>query len=119
MQWLGFYGFDNTYSIAIRKETAEKYQIKLFRILQLSAITLFLVLVMNFLKEDGYDGFQTIYRFTFKEIKEMNLSLNITRSLIIKSMPSRSIEPMEGWKTPILWNWKMIKTIFHQLCVVR
>lgn len=76
MQWLGFYGFDNTYSIAIRKETAEKYQIKTFS--DLAAVSDHIIFGAGyefFEREDGYDGFQTIYRFTFKEIKEMNLSL--------------------------------------------
>ena len=32
LQWCGMYGFNNTYGLAIRKEIAEKYDIKLILI---------------------------------------------------------------------------------------
>lgn len=76
MQWLGYYGFDNTYSIAVRRETAEKYHLKTCSDLADAANQLIFGAGYEFFeREDGYDGFQELYGFDFKEIKEMNLSL--------------------------------------------
>lgn len=74
--WLGYYGFDNTYSIAVRRETAEEYNLKTYS--DLAAISTEIVFGAGyefFEREDGYQGFQELYGFNFKEIKEMNLSL--------------------------------------------
>ncbi|MGM9567669.1 MAG: glycine betaine ABC transporter substrate-binding protein [Clostridia bacterium] len=76
MQWLGYYGFDNTYGIAVRKETAEKYHLKTYSDLADAADQLIFGAGYEFFeREDGYDGFQELYGFDFREIKEMNLSL--------------------------------------------
>lgn len=76
MSWLGFYGFDNTYGIAVRKETAEKYGIETYS--DLAAVSNELIFGAGyefFEREDGYTDLQKLYHFNFKEIKEMNLSL--------------------------------------------
>lgn len=76
MSWLGFYGFDNTYGITVRKETAEQYNLKTYS--DLAAVSEELVFGAGyefFEREDGYTDLQKLYNFRFKEIKEMNLSL--------------------------------------------
>lgn len=76
MEWLGYYGFDNTYSLAVRKETAAEYGLETFSDLaRYSDQLIFGAGYEFFEREDGYDGFQELYGFHFKEIKEMNLSL--------------------------------------------
>ena len=76
MAWIGYYGFDNTYGIAVRRETAEKYHLKTCSDLADASDQLIFGAGYEFFeREDGYDGFQELYGFRFKEIKEMNLSL--------------------------------------------
>lgn len=76
MKWLGYYGFDNTYSIAVRRETADQYSLTTFSDLaEISDEIIFGAGYEFFEREDGYDGLQEIYGFNFKEILEMNLSL--------------------------------------------
>ena len=76
MAWIGYYGFDNTYGIAVRRETAEKYHLKTCSDLAEASDQLIFGAGYEFFeREDGYDGFQELYSFQFKEIKEMNLSL--------------------------------------------
>ena len=76
MEWIGYYGFDNTYGIAVRKETAEKYHLKTYSDLARASDRLIFGAGYEFFeREDGYEGFQELYGFQFKEIKEMSLSL--------------------------------------------
>lgn len=76
MKWLGYYGFDNTYSIAVRRETADQYSLTTFSDLaEISDEIIFGAGYEFFEREDGYDGLQEVYNFNFKEILEMNLSL--------------------------------------------
>jgi len=76
MRWLGFYGFNNTYGLAMRKETAEYYGIVTYSDLALqSSHIVFGAGYEFFEREDGYDGLQEMYDFSFKDIEEMNLNL--------------------------------------------
>ncbi len=76
MTWLGFYGFDNTYRLAVRRETAEEYNLKTFSDLATHSHKMTFGAGYEFFeREDGYTGLQEMYGFGFKEIMEMNLSL--------------------------------------------
>ena len=76
MTWLGFYGFDNTYSLAVRRGTAEEYGLKTFSdLVGHSPEMTFGAGYEFFEREDGYTGLKELYGFGFKEIREMNLSL--------------------------------------------
>ena len=82
MQWLGYYGFDNTYGIAVRKETAKQYDLKTYS--DLAAVSDKLIFGAGyefFEREDGYTDLQKLYGFDFKTIKEMNLNLKYTALL--------------------------------------
>lgn len=76
MTWLDFYGFDNTYSLAVRRHTAEQYGLKTFSDLaRHSSEMIFGAGYEFFEREDGYAGLRELYGFDFKQILEMNLSL--------------------------------------------
>lgn len=76
MQWLGWFGFDNTYGIAVRKDTAEEYGMETYSDLaKVSNELVFGAGYEFFEREDGYTDLQKLYGFDFKDIKEMNLSL--------------------------------------------
>lgn len=76
MIWTGYFGFDNAYSLAVRKETADKYQLKTFSDLVKVSDQMILGSGYEFYeREDGFDGLQEKYQFRFKETTEMNLGL--------------------------------------------
>lgn len=82
MQWVGYYGFDNTYGIAVRKDTAEKYDLNTYSDLAVVSHELIFGAGYEFFeREDGYTDLQKLYSFDFKEIKEMNLNLKYTALL--------------------------------------
>ncbi len=74
--WSNPYGFDNTYSLAVRKEVAETYGLETFD--DLVSISDELVMGANpdfYEREDGYVGLTTVYDFEFKELEELDISL--------------------------------------------
>ena len=76
MIWTGYFGFDNAYSLAVRKETADKYQLKTFSDLVKVSDQMILGAGYEFYeREDGFDGLREKYQFRFKETTEMNLGL--------------------------------------------
>ncbi len=96
MTWLGYYGFDNTYSIAVRRETAVEYGLKTFSDLAAhSGEMTFGAGYEFFEREDGYAGLQELYGFNFKEILEMNLSLKYM-ALLDKQVDAITIYKTDG-----------------------
>ena len=82
MDWLGYYGLDNKYSLAVQKDTAKQYQLKTFSDLKKVADKMVLGAGYEFFeREDGYDGLVDLYGFEFKDTKEMNLGLKYTALL--------------------------------------
>lgn len=74
--WIGLYGFNNTYSLAVLKETADKYGLKTYSDLAKHSPELVFGAGYEFFeREDGFDGLQKIYGLNFKDTLEMNLSL--------------------------------------------
>ena len=76
MQWVGMYGFNNTYGLVVRREIAEKYNIKTYS--DLKAISNQLVFGAEydfFEREDGYDALCDAYGFTFKKTMDMDIGL--------------------------------------------
>ncbi len=76
ISWSERYGFDNTYALVVRKDTAEKYNIKTFE--DLEKVSDKLVIGANpdfFEREDTFKGLKKVYDFNFKSKKEMDISL--------------------------------------------
>lgn len=72
----GFYGFNNTYSIAVRKEIAEKYDLKTFSDLSKVSDKLIFGAEYDFFeREDGYKEISKVYGFNFKEKKDLDISI--------------------------------------------
>lgn len=111
--WLGYYGFDNTYSLAVRKETAEKYGLKTFSDLVKYSDGLMLGAGYEFFeREDGYKDLEKLYGFNFKEIREMNLSLKYN-ALLDKQVDVITIYKTDGrMKNPDIVELKDDKDYF-------
>lgn len=75
--WFPSYGFENTYVFLVRKDTAEKYNLKKVSDLKNVAGQLVAGVDTSWItrKGDGYDGFQTTYGFSFDSILPMQIGL--------------------------------------------
>ena len=76
MQWVGIYGFNNTYGLAVRREIAETYNIRTYSDLKSVSNQLIFGAEYDFFeREDGYDALCDAYGFTFKRTMDMDIGL--------------------------------------------
>lgn len=76
IRWMELYGFNDTFGIAMKKETAEKYGIKTYSDLAKHSGELKLGAEYDFYeREDGYPGLKVKYGFDFKEKEEIDIGL--------------------------------------------
>lgn len=76
IKWLDQFGFNNTYTLAVTPEAAEKYKLETYS--DLAAVSDELVFGGNhefFNRQDGYDGLIETYGITFKSVAKMNATL--------------------------------------------
>lgn len=76
LKWVGMYGFNNTYTLALRKEIADKYNIKTFS--DLAKYTPEITFGANpdfYEREDGYQALCDAYDFSFKDHMDMDIGL--------------------------------------------
>lgn len=79
IQWLDPLGFNNTYVLAVRKDTAEKYNLKKVSDLKGIEDKLTFGPTMEFTdREDGYLGIKKLYNIQFKDIKPVDGGLRYT-----------------------------------------
>ena len=75
-EWVGMYGFNNTYGIGVRNEIANTYGLKTYSDLARIAPSLTLGGEYDFFgREDGYAGLQRVYNMHFKATKDMDIGL--------------------------------------------
>ncbi len=76
MSWVGMYGFGNTYGIAVRKDVAEKYDLKTYSDLARVADQLTLGAEADFFeRDDGYDALCNTYGMSFGSTMQMDIGL--------------------------------------------
>ena len=76
IKWLGMYGFNNTYALAVPKELAEKWHLETFSDLAQYSNRMTLGAEYDFFeREDGYNGMVRAYGFQFKGRKDMDIGL--------------------------------------------
>lgn len=75
--WFPSYGFDNTYVFLVRKDTAEKYNLKTVSDLKKVSDQLVAGVDTSWITRegDGYEGFKAAYDFEFKSILPMQIGL--------------------------------------------
>ena len=76
MSWVGLYGFENTYTLAVRAETAAQYGLS--KISDLAAVSDQLIFGANFdyfEREDGYNKVCATYDLHFKDTAEVDMGL--------------------------------------------
>lgn len=76
MSWVGMYGFNNTYGLAVRKEIAEQYGLKTYSDLKSVADKLVFGAEYDFFeREDGYDALCAAYGFSFGKTMDLDIGL--------------------------------------------
>lgn len=76
LTWRGMFGFNNTYSLGVRKEIADKYQLKTFSDLKRYAPQLTFGAEYDFFeREDGFDALQKAYDLQFAKVVDMDNGL--------------------------------------------
>ncbi len=76
MEWTGMYGFNNTYGLAVRKEIADKYNLKNYSDLKDVAGQLTFGAEYDFFeREDGYDALCRAYGLEFKNTMDLDIGL--------------------------------------------
>lgn len=74
--WLKPFGFNNTYTLTMRKAHAEKLGVETFSDLIKDAPNLVMASEPEFLeRDDGYKGIQKLYGINFKDVKAMDTGL--------------------------------------------
>ncbi|MDU4961690.1 MAG: glycine betaine ABC transporter substrate-binding protein [Sporomusaceae bacterium] len=76
LAWVGMYGFNNTYGLAVRKELADRYQLKTYS--DLAAVSDQLIFGAEydfFEREDGYAPLCRAYGFRFKATADLDIGL--------------------------------------------
>ena len=76
MKWVGMYGFNNTYSLVVRREIAEKYHLKTYSDLKAVAGNLTFGAEYDFFeREDGYDALCKTYGLNFGKTMDLDIGL--------------------------------------------
>jgi osmoprotectant transport system permease protein len=76
MQWVGMYGFNNTFGIAVRREVADKYNLKKYSDLSGVSDELIFGAEYDFYeREDGYDSLCKAYGLNFKKTIDLDIGL--------------------------------------------
>lgn len=76
MQWIGMYGFNNTYGLVVRDEIAKKYNLQTYSDLKAVSGQLTFGAEYDFFeREDGYDALCKTYGLSFKETMDMDIGL--------------------------------------------
>jgi len=76
LKWVGLYGFNNTYGLVVRKEIAEKYNIKTYSDLAKYSKDLVFGAEYDFFeREDGFDALAATYGLNFKKTVDLDIGL--------------------------------------------
>lgn len=76
MNWVGMYGFNNTYGLVVRREIAEKYNLKTYSDLKSVAGNLTFGAEYDFFeREDGYDALCETYGLNFGKTMDLDIGL--------------------------------------------
>ncbi|WP_241963783.1 glycine betaine ABC transporter substrate-binding protein [Gordonibacter sp. 28C] len=76
LTWVGKYGFNNTYGLAVSKDAADRYNLRTYSDLAQAAGELAFGAEPDFFdRQDGYPGLQQAYGMDFAATRDMDISL--------------------------------------------
>ena len=94
MTWVGLYGFNNTFAVAVRKEAAEEYDLKTTS--DMAAVSDKLVFGGNpdyIEREDGFNLLCETYGMDFKDVRDIDIGLKY------EAMEQGDIDVTNGFTT--------------------
>lgn len=88
------FGFNNTYTLALNKETVEKYNLRTFSDLAKVSNELILGCEFEFKdRPDGYPGLEKTYGMTFKKVNAMD------RGIMYRSLNDKQVDVIDAYST--------------------
>lgn len=88
------FGFNNTYTLAVTQETAQKYNLNTFSDLAKVSAELLLGCEFEFKdRPDGYPGLQGVYNMNFKDVKGMD------HGIMYRSLNSGDVDVVDAYAT--------------------
>lgn len=94
LKWTELYGFNNTFGLVIRKDVAEKYNIKTYSDLEKYAAELTFGAEYDFYeRDDGYEALSSTYGLKFKNALDIDIGLKY------KAINSKEIDVMNIFTT--------------------
>ena len=76
LEWVGLYGFNNTYGLVARKDIADQYNLKTYSDLATVSGELTFGAEYDFYeREDGYDALAAAYGLNFKKVTDLDIGL--------------------------------------------
>lgn len=88
------FGFNNTYTLAVTQETAQKYNLNTFSDLAKAADKLTLGCEFEFKdRPDGYPGLQSTYSMNFKDVKGMD------HGIMYRSLSQGEVDAVDAYAT--------------------
>lgn len=94
MRWLPPLGFENTYAIAVRPETATEHQLKTLSDLARAAPQLIAGLTPDFIgREDGLPGLRAAYGINPREVR------SLLQAVKYQALASGSVDLVDGYST--------------------
>jgi len=94
MSFLEPFGFNNTYTLAVKQETAEKYGLKTFSDLAKVAGELVLGCEFEFLdRPDGYPGLKSAYDMNFKD------AVGMDHGIMYRSLADGKVDVIDAYST--------------------
>ncbi|MBZ9686156.1 glycine/betaine ABC transporter substrate-binding protein [Clostridium estertheticum] len=106
IKWLGLYGFNDTYALAIKKSVADKLNINTYSDLASKSDSLKLGSEPDFYeREDGYKGLAMEYGFKFKEKREIDIGLKY------EAINSDNVDVINAFSTDALLKKYDLKVI--------
>jgi osmoprotectant transport system permease protein len=94
MRWLPPLGFENTYAIAVRKETAATYKLKNLSDLARAGKNLRAGLTADFIgRSDGLAGLRKAYDLEFKSVRSLSPALKY------QALAAGSVDVVDGYST--------------------
>lgn len=94
LKWCGLYGFNNTFGLVVRKDIAQKYNIKTYSDLAKYTPELNFGAEYDFYeREDGYDALCSAYNFKFNKTSDLDIGLKY------QAINSKEIDVMNVFTT--------------------
>lgn len=94
MRWLPPLGFENTYAIAVRPETATQYGLRTLSDLARAAPRLVAGLTPDFIgREDGLPGLRRAYGISFREVR------SLLQAVKYQALAAGSVDLVDGYST--------------------